>query len=128
MAKEKNPSSGVEASAGWVNPFAALSSAGLPPAPDGQAAAGASPAPTRSRGRVDISRQKAHRGGKIVTVISGFTGISPAEKEQLARTLQKACGTGGTCKEGRIELQGDRREDAARLLTEAGFRPVFAGG
>ena len=42
--------------------------------------------------------------------------------------MQKTCGTGGTVKEGNIEIQGDRREDVAKILTEAGFRPVFAGG
>ena len=42
--------------------------------------------------------------------------------------LRKACGTGGTVKEGRIEIQGDQRETVARILAEAGFRPVFAGG
>ena len=63
-----------------------------------------------------------------MTVVTGFVGISQAEKEQLAKAMQKACGTGGTVKEGRIELQGDRRTDVARILTEAGFRPVFAGG
>jgi translation initiation factor 1 len=77
---------------------------------------------------VDILRQTAHRGGKTVTVVTGFVGISQAEKEQLAKAMQKACGTGGTVKEGRIEIQGDRRADVARILTEAGFRPVFAGG
>jgi hypothetical protein len=41
--------------------------------------------------------------------------------------LQKACGTGGTVKEGRIEIQGDKRAEVARILSEAGFRPVFAG-
>jgi translation initiation factor 1 len=83
---------------------------------------------TRNRGRVDIRREKAGRGGKTVTVVSGFVGIGLAEKEQLARHLRKACGTGGTVKEGRIEIQGDQRETVARLLVEAGFRPVFAGG
>ena len=77
---------------------------------------------------MDIIRQTAHRGGKTVTVISGFTGISQAEKEHLAREMQKACGTGGTVKEGRIEIQGDKREEVARILAKAGFRPVFAGG
>jgi translation initiation factor 1 len=77
---------------------------------------------------VDILRQTAHRGGKTVTVVTGFVGISQAEKERLAKAMQKACGAGGTVKEGRIEIQGDRRADVARILTEAGFRPVLAGG
>jgi translation initiation factor 1 len=86
------------------------------------------PATVKNRGRVDIIRQKAGRGGKTVTVITGFVGIGLPEKEHLAKSIQKACGTGGTVKEGRIEIQGDKREAAARILAEAGFRPVFAGG
>ncbi len=84
--------------------------------------------PRRNRGRVDIIRQKAGRGGKTVTVICNFVGIGMPEKEQLAKEIQKACGTGGTEKEGRIEIQGDKRTEAARILTEHGFSPVFAGG
>jgi translation initiation factor 1 len=42
--------------------------------------------------------------------------------------MQKACGAGGTVKEEQIEIQGDQREAVARILTKAGFRPVFAGG
>lgn len=63
-----------------------------------------------------------------MTVVSGFVGIGLPEKEQLAQRMRRACGTGGTVKEGRIEIQGDQRELVARLLAEAGFRPVFAGG
>ena len=70
----------------------------------------------------------AGRGGKTVTIASGFVGIGQAEKEQLAKKIQKACGAGGTVKEGCIEIQGDKREQVARILSEAGFRPVFAGG
>ena len=81
-----------------------------------------------NRGRVDIIRHTAGRGGKTVTVIANFTGIGLPEKERLAKQMQKACGCGGTMKDGRIEIQGDKREEAARILTEAGFRPVFAGG
>jgi translation initiation factor 1 len=77
---------------------------------------------------VDIVRQTKGRGGKTVTVVTGFVGIGLPEKEQLAKKMQKSCGVGGTVKEGRIEIQGDKREEAARILTEAGFRPVFAGG
>lgn len=82
----------------------------------------------KNRGRVDIIRQTAGRGGKTVTVVKNFAGIGLPEKERLASEMQKACGTGGTVKEGRIEIQGDKREEVARILTKAGFRPVYAGG
>ena len=82
----------------------------------------------KSRGRVDITRQTAGRGGKTVTVVSGFVGIGLPEKEALAKQMQRACGAGGTVKDGRIEIQGDQRETVARILAQAGFRPVFAGG
>jgi translation initiation factor 1 len=116
------------------NPFAGLSSAGLPPAPEpppseaGSPRTGAVPPRKKHRGRVDILRQTAHRGGKTVTVVTGFVGIGLPEKESLAQAMQKACGTGGTVKGGRIEIQGDKRTEVARILTEAGFRPVMAGG
>jgi translation initiation factor 1 len=114
------------------NPFGALSSEGLPAAPESAPAdSGQPPAakPARkNRGRVDIIRQKAGRGGKTVTVVKGFVGIGLPEKEQLAKTMQKACGTGGTIKNGQIEIQGDKRQEVARILSEANFRPVFAGG
>jgi translation initiation factor 1 len=116
----------------WTSPFAALKHAQVPPIQTTPPAASrpdaAPPAPTKNRGRVDIVRSTAHRGGKTVTVVSGFIGISQAEKERLAKAMQKACGAGGTVKEGRIEIQGEQREIVARILTEAGFRPVFAGG
>lgn len=111
------------------NPFAALSSANLPAGPELiPTESNEISAPKKNRGRVDIIRQKAGRGGKTVTVITNFVGIGVPEKEKLAKQMQKTCGTGGTVKDGQIEIQGDKREEAARILTEAGFRPVFAGG
>jgi len=111
------------------NPFAALDSAGLPKVPPPRSAQPAPPpAPARNRGRVDIVRETGNRGGKTVTVVTGFVGIGQPEKEQLAKRMRAACGCGGTVKEGRIEIQGDQRESVARILSEAGFRPVFAGG
>jgi len=108
------------------NPFGALSNAGLPPGP---AESAEPPAPKKkSRGRVDIIRQTAHRGGKTVTVVTNFVGIGLPEKEKLAKQMQKACGTGGTVKDGQIEIQGDKRTEVARILTEAGFSPVLSGG
>jgi len=135
------------------NPFGALSGAGLPSAPkvvnneptamDGAAAppprtapdAAGAPhlhqpvvAPAKNRGRVDVRRETGNRGGKTVTVIDGFIGIGLSEKEQLAKKMRAACGCGGTVKDGQIEIQGDQRTTVARILTEAGFRPVMAGG
>ncbi len=129
MSSKRIPTDG--GSALGQNPFAALSSAGLPDGPESQPVI-ETPAeqskPKKSRGRVDIIRQKAGRGGKTVTVVKGFVGIGLPEKELLAKKMQKVCGVGGTVKDGQIEIQGDKREDVARILEEAGFRPVFAGG
>jgi translation initiation factor 1 len=112
------------------NPFDALSAAGLP-----QAAPVRAPikdaevkAPARNRGRVEIRRTTAGRGGKTVTLVSGFVGIGLPEKESLAKKMRNACGCGGTVKDGNIEIQGDQRDKIAEILSEAGFRPVFAGG
>ena len=120
------------------NPFAALSGAGLPQGQPVNAAAktnrletnGSTPqvSPTKNRGRVDIRRETGGRGGKTVTVVDGFVGIGLPEKEALAKKMRAACGCGGTVKDGTIEIQGDQRETVARILGEAGFRPVFAGG
>ncbi len=116
----------------WKSPFAVLKNIQPPPAPEVRPGADRpDAAPTvrkKDRGRVDIKRQTAHRGGKTVTVVTGFLGISLAEKEILATEIQKACGAGGTVKGGQIEIQGDKRVEVARILTNAGFRPVFAGG
>ncbi|HWA10707.1 MAG TPA: translation initiation factor [Opitutaceae bacterium] len=113
------------------NPFAALGVAGLPaagPASLSPAPAAKPAAAARNRGRVDVRRETGNRGGKTVTVVTGFVGIGLPEKEQLAKKMRAACGCGGTVKDGQIEIQGDQREAVARILTEAGFRPVFAGG
>ena len=146
--KERIPS---ESQTFEQKPFAGLSSADLPAGPEAACSPGFSPslrtpnsdassdglkpglqAPQKqqrkSRGRVDIIRQTAHRGGKTVTVVANFIGIGLPEKEKLAKQMQKACGTGGTVKDGRIEIQGDKRNEVAKILSEAGFRPVFAGG
>ena len=110
------------------NPFASLDAGGLRPAPIVPPKADTAAPAQRNRGRVDITREKGGRGGKTVTVVDGFTGIGLPEKEQLMRKVRAACGCGGTVKAGRIEIQGDQRDAVARVLAEAGFRPVFAGG
>ncbi len=111
------------------NPFGALVGSGLPRGPATVPARGAEAKPPgKDRGRVDITREKGGRGGKSVTVVDGFVGIGLPEKERLVKRMRAACGCGGTVKEGRIEIQGDQREAVSRILADAGFRPVFAGG
>jgi translation initiation factor 1 len=118
------------------NPFASLNPAGLPTAkpvaglaePGRPGSATPATSPQKNRGRVELKRTTAGRGGKTVTLVTGFTGIGLPEKESLAKKMRNACGCGGTVKDGDIEIQGDQREKIAKILTEAGFRPVFAGG
>jgi translation initiation factor 1 len=127
--KDRIPTDGTGAILGQ-NPFSSLSAAGLPQhsSPATAAPKSAAEPQRRNRGRVEIRRETGGRGGKTVTTVSGFVGIGLPEKESLAKAMQKACGSGGTVKDGQIEIQGDKREVVARILEEAGFRPVMAGG
>ncbi len=137
MSRNKGNKAASEGECLTPDPFGALAGLGnLPAGPEApQRSAPVIPVKTSqrgqkntNRGRVDIVRQTAHRGGKGITVARNFTGISLAEKQELAKKMQKACGVGGTVKDGCIEIQGDKREEMKRILTEAGFKPVFAGG
>ena len=108
------------------NPFAALSGAGLPVAPKAMLEKAAA-AVTAGKGLGAKPAALEKNRGRVTTV-SGFVGIGLPEKEQLTKKMRGACGCGGTVKEGVIEIQGDQRETVARILTEAGFRAVMAGG
>jgi translation initiation factor 1 len=115
------------------NPFGALGGGSLPqgnpPAKQRVSVGQAGDAkPVKNRGRVDVLRNTAGRGGKTVTVAKNFTGIGLPEKEALCKKMRSSAGCGGTVKDGQIEIQGDQRELVARVLTEAGFRPVMVGG
>lgn len=78
-----------------------------------------------------IMRDKKGRGGKVVTVISGFA-LTEADLADLAKTLKSLCGAGGTVKEEDgvqvIEVQGDHREKVAEKLKGLGFKVKLAGG
>lgn len=115
------------------NPFDALGGLGdLPAGPVPETPQPASTSkrrePNRNRGRIEIRRLTGGKGGKTVTGISGFQGIAAAELRDLAKHMQKRCGTGGTVKGNQIEIQGDQREAVTAILADAGFRPVMAGG
>lgn len=74
-----------------------------------------------------IRREKQGRGGKTVTVVRDLQ-LSPDDLKALAKQLKQACGTGGTVKEGVIEIQGDHREKIAATLRSLGYKTKFSGG
>ena len=78
-------------------------------------------------GTVRIGRETKGRKGKGVTVISGLPLTEDALK-QLAIKLKQLCGTGGTVKDGVIEIQGDHRDKLLVYIVEQGYKAKLAGG
>ncbi|MDR1738010.1 MAG: translation initiation factor [Candidatus Symbiothrix sp.] len=67
-----------------------------------------------------IRLDKRNRGGKQVSLISGFVGADE-DLEQLAKLLKTKCGTGGNAKDGEIIIQGDFRNKILEILQKAGY-------
>jgi translation initiation factor 1 len=104
------------------NPFAALTSDGLPDGPASPAPAPTLPRPSKY-GRVVLRREKAHRGGKTVIVVHEFApNIGHAYIEALAGKLKSACACGGTKRDRTIEIQGDQPARIRALLEQEGFQ------
>lgn len=78
-------------------------------------------APPRGDGVVRVSRETKGRGGKGVTVIRGVPLAGDA-LAALGKQMRTSCGTGGTVKDGAIELQGDHVERALELLVQGGWK------
>ena len=69
--------------------------------------------------RVAVDRKR--RAGKTVTLASGFE-LAADTLSKLATTLKKRCGSGGTAKDGEIEIQGDHAAIVAAELRKLGYR------
>ncbi len=85
------------------------------------------PAPPKSDGIVRLMRETKGRKGKGVTLISGV----PLNKEglkKLAKTLKQKCGSGGSVKDGVIEIQGDHRDTLEKEINNLGYKVKRAGG
>jgi len=78
-------------------------------------------------GTVRLRRETRGRKGKGVTLVDGVPGPDSEQKE-LARALKAHCGSGGTLRDGIIEIQGDHREAIRDHLSSLGIRSKFAGG
>jgi translation initiation factor 1 len=84
------------------------------------------PAPAGD-GIVRVRRETKGRGGKTVTTVSGIP-LGGKALRNLASDLKRRCGTGGTIKDGVVEIQGDHRETIVAELLRRGFTAKLAGG
>jgi protein-tyrosine phosphatase len=91
------------------------------------AAAATSPKPAAPVLTAKVGRETAGRRGKGVTTVFGLP-FGEREMLELAAKLKQRCGTGGTVKDGRIEIQGDQRERIVAELEKLGFKVKRVGG
>jgi translation initiation factor 1 len=78
-------------------------------------------------GVVRVTLQTKGRGGKSVTLVKGLA-LDPSALALLRKQLCTACGSGGTVKDGVIEVQGDHCDLVMETLSRHGHRPKRAGG
>jgi translation initiation factor 1 len=76
---------------------------------------------------VYLHRESKGRGGKGVTLVKGLV-LSEGDLSALAKKLKQICGSGGTVKDGVIEIQGEQREKIADTLRKLGYKVKVAGG
>lgn len=92
-----------------------------------QEEAAASPPFDPGKSRVRVGLESKGRRGKKVTVISGLL-LDDTELDRLATRLKQACGSGGTVKDGCIEIQGDKRDRVMEVLAGQGYKAKRSGG
>ena len=80
-----------------------------------------------SDGIVRVLRETKGRGGKAVTVVRGAPGDAAA-LVRLGQELKAACGSGGTVRDGTIEVQGDHVDKVMAWLQQRGMKVKRAGG
>ncbi|NCJ07304.1 translation initiation factor [Synechococcales cyanobacterium C] len=85
------------------------------------------PDPPPNQQNLTIQASRKGRKGKTVTVISGFQ-VQPATLSRLAKTLKSQCGSGGTAKDNKIEIQGDHRQMLVQVLSGLGYAVKVSGG
>ena len=76
---------------------------------------------------VYLHRESSGRGGKAASLVKNLV-LSADDMKSLAKKLKQECGTGGTIKDGVIEIQGEHREKIANMLRGLGYKVKIAGG
>ncbi len=76
---------------------------------------------------VTLHRDSSGRGGKAVTLVKNLV-LSAEDLKSLTKKLKQDCGTGGTIKDGVIEIQGEQRQRIAEVLQKLGYKVKIAGG
>ena len=76
---------------------------------------------------VYLHRDSKSRGGKTVTLVKKLV-LSEDDMKEVASRLKRLCGSGGTIKDGVIEIQGEHRQEIAEALRKMGYRVKIAGG
>ena len=74
-----------------------------------------------------LHRDSSGRGGKPVSLVKNLV-LSDDDMKALAKKLKQECGTGGTIKDGVIEIQGEQRQRIAEILQKLGYKVKIAGG
>ena len=88
---------------------------------------GETPTLPKQQQQLRVQLDKKQRGGKQVTLVTGFVGTE-ADLQALGKLLKTKCGVGGSAKDSEVVVQGDFRDKVLEVLLKEGYKAKKAGG